>query len=86
MLDEPAPDVLVVGFGEASIDLRARWWTKSRVPDALIAQDRVREGITSEPRAAGIEISPSERSTVTTEPVNATETDATSASGQSDGS
>lgn len=42
VLDDPAPDVLVVGLAESSVTLRVRWWiappTRS---DALDTQDRV---------------------------------------------
>jgi small conductance mechanosensitive channel len=78
VLRDPAPDVLVVGFGDATVSLRARWWAESRVPDALIAQDRVLAGIKSRLQADGIHITgPVDTSTVATVAVKATETEGT---------
>ena len=82
VLRDPAADVLVVGIGDSTVSLRARWWAESRVPDALIAQDRVLAGIKSELQADGIHISgPADSSTIATVPVNATETEGTSSDG-----
>ena len=82
VLRDPAADVLVVGIGDSTVSLRARWWAESRVPDALIAQDQVLAGIKSELQAAGIHISgPADSSTIATAPVNATETEGTSSDG-----
>jgi len=41
VLQEPAPDVLVVALADFSVVLRARWWTTPSRADTLIAQDRV---------------------------------------------
>jgi small conductance mechanosensitive channel len=82
VLRDPAADVLVVGIGDSTVSLRARWWAESRVPDALIAQDRVLAGIKSELQADGIHISgPADSSTIATAPVTATETEGTSSDG-----
>jgi small conductance mechanosensitive channel len=82
VLRDPAADVLVVGIGDSTVSLRARWWAESRVPDALIAQDRVLAGIKSQLQADGIHISgPADSSTIATAPVNATETEGTSSDG-----
>ena len=82
VLRDPAADVLVVGIGDSTVSLRARWWAESRVPDALIAQDQVLAGIKSELQAAGIHISgPADSSTIATAAVNATETEGTSSDG-----
>jgi len=82
VLRDPAADVLVVGIGDSTVSLRARWWAESRVPDALIAQDRVLAAIKSQLQADGIHISgPADSSTIATAPVNATETEGTSSDG-----
>jgi small conductance mechanosensitive channel len=82
VLRDPPADVLVVGIGDSTVSLRARWWAESRVPDALIAQDRVLAAIKSQLQADGIHISgPADSSTITTAPVNATETEGTSSDG-----
>lgn len=41
VLSNPAPDVLTVALDASSINLRARWWTKSRQADVLAVQDEV---------------------------------------------
>src|SRR3712207_4653733 len=38
---DPKADVIVVDLGESTVNLRARWWTKSQMADGLRAQDRV---------------------------------------------
>jgi small conductance mechanosensitive channel len=82
VLRDPAADVLVVGIGDSMVSLRARWWAQSRVPDVLIAQDRVLAGIKSLLQADGIRVNgPADRSTVTTAPVKATGTEGTSSDG-----
>lgn len=45
VLPEPAPDVLVVAFGDFSIALRVRWWTRPQRADTLKAQDKVLRAI-----------------------------------------
>jgi len=42
VLKDPAPDVLVVGLAESTVNIRARWWIKPPYrADALDAQDKV---------------------------------------------
>ena len=41
VLKEPPPSVLAVSFGDSSVTLKARWWTKSRRADFLRGRDRV---------------------------------------------
>lgn len=45
VLRDPAPDVLIVAFGDSSIALRVRWWARSQRADTLIAQDKVLRAI-----------------------------------------
>ncbi len=53
---DPKADVIVVQLANATVNLRARWWTKSRLADGLLAQDRVLTGIKEELTAAGIDL------------------------------
>lgn len=41
VLPDPQADVIVISFDQSSVLLRARWWSKSRTSDVLLAQDRV---------------------------------------------
>ena len=41
VMPDPAVDVIVVDLAASSVNLRARWWTQSRIADGLAAQDRV---------------------------------------------
>lgn len=41
VLSNPAPDVLTVALDASSVNLRARWWTKSPKADVMSVQDRV---------------------------------------------
>lgn len=45
VLQDPAPDVLVVAFGDFSIALRVRWWTRSSRAETLLSQDKVLRAI-----------------------------------------
>jgi small-conductance mechanosensitive channel len=41
VLPDPKADVVVTAFDSGTVTLRARWWSRSRVSDVLLAQDRV---------------------------------------------
>ena len=85
VLSDPAADVLVVGLAESMVKLRARWWAKSRVPDALIAQDHVLAAIKQELEAEGHRLtSLAGASNATTQAVHATETEGTASTEQPD--
>ena len=43
---DPKADVIVVELAESTVNLRARWWTKSQMADGLNAQDRVLTAVT----------------------------------------
>ena len=78
VLRDPPADALVVGIDDAMVTLRTRWWSNSRIPDALVAQDRVLTGIKEGLEAGGIHLTgATEPSSVTTDPVAATETEGT---------
>lgn len=51
---DPVADVIVTAFGESAVMLRARWWSDSRMADALKAQDAVLTRIKARLEAAGI--------------------------------
>ena len=53
---DPAADVIVVELAESTVNLRARWWTKSQIADGLKAQDRVLTRVKRELLGAGIDL------------------------------
>jgi hypothetical protein len=53
---DPAAEVIVVDLAESSVNLRARWWTHSRIADGLNAQDRVLTRVKAALLAAGIDL------------------------------
>jgi small-conductance mechanosensitive channel len=79
VLRDPSPDVLVVGISDLTVILRARWWSTSEVPAALLGQDRVLSGIKTRLQSDGIHVTGRpENSALTTVAVRATETEGTS--------
>lgn len=57
VLNDPAPDVLAVGFESVGVILRARWWIKPpRRQDAMEARDRVVTAIHHALTTNGIEL------------------------------
>jgi small conductance mechanosensitive channel len=54
--EEPAPDVLVTGPGDYSVNLRARWWTPSRRADVLPIQTQVIKAIKEKLLENGIDL------------------------------
>lgn len=57
VLPEPAPDALVISYGESGINIRLRWWiTPPRRADALDIQDRVLEKVKNALIASGIDL------------------------------
>lgn len=57
VLADPAPDVLLVGFGASSVSLRVRWWIEPpRRSDALDSQDGVLLAIKKALSAQGIDL------------------------------
>jgi small conductance mechanosensitive channel len=53
---DPKADVIVVELADSSVNLRARWWTKSEMSDGLKAQDRVLTRVKRDLLAAGIDL------------------------------
>lgn len=57
VLADPAPDVLLVGLGPSTVNLRARWWIEPpRRSDALDSQDGVLLAIKKTLSAHGIDL------------------------------
>jgi|GEM_PF-6086892 len=56
VLQDPAPDVLTVQLADATVDLRARWWSESSRLDVLIVQDRVLTAIKNRLSGEGIDL------------------------------
>ena len=56
VLPDPKADVIVVKLDESSVNLRVRWWSKSRIGDVLVAQDKVLRVIKERLQAAGIDV------------------------------
>ena len=57
VLAEPEPDVVVIGFGESSVNFRARWWVEPpRLQNALDLQDKVLEAIKVKLNENGIDL------------------------------
>jgi small-conductance mechanosensitive channel len=53
---DPKADVIVVDLAESTVNLRARWWTKSQMADGLNAQDRVLTRVKQALTDAGIDL------------------------------
>jgi small conductance mechanosensitive channel len=56
VLPDPMADVIVIGFDAGTVTIRARWWSKSRTSDVLLAQDRVLSAARRALGSAGIKL------------------------------
>jgi small-conductance mechanosensitive channel len=63
VLPDPKADVVVIGFDQSAVTLRARWWSRSRISDVLLAQDRVLTAAKLALAEAGVKL-PSAASTI----------------------
>ena len=63
VLPDPKADVVVIGFDQTAVTLRARWWSKSRISDVLLAQDRVLTASRAALAEAGVKL-PAATSTI----------------------
>ena len=54
--DDPAPDVLVVALADSYVTLRARWWGRSHMGDALKSQDAALTLIKQRLTAAAVDL------------------------------
>jgi small conductance mechanosensitive channel len=59
VLPDPKAEILVTSFDEGTVNLKARWWSKSRIGDVLIAQDHVLSSVRKALTDAGISLSSS---------------------------
>ena len=83
ILAEPHPDALVVALGGGAVTLRARWWADARVPDALVAQDRVLAAIAATIDDHGLQLAGEpENSSITTVAARPTDTEGTASGDQ----
>jgi small conductance mechanosensitive channel len=53
---DPQADVITVKLDPSTVNLRARWWSDSRIADVLIAQDRVLSTVKRRLQDAGIDL------------------------------
>jgi len=56
VLADPAPDVLVTGFGDSSVDLLVRWWSPAQRGDVVAAGDEAAMAVKDALDGAGVEI------------------------------
>ena len=57
VLEDPAPEVLVVDLAESSVNLRVRWWiAPPRRRDALVTRDAVLQAVKEKLLANGIDL------------------------------
>jgi Small-conductance mechanosensitive channel len=59
VLPDPKAEILVTSFDDSTVNLKARWWSKSRIGDVLIAQDHVLSSVRKALADAGIGLSSS---------------------------
>jgi small conductance mechanosensitive channel len=67
VLPDPKADIIVINFDPSSVTIRARWWSKSKTSDVLLAQDRVLMMTRKALRQGGVSL-PSTSSTVVINP------------------
>ena len=53
---DPKADVIVVDLAGATVNLRARWWTDSKMADGLIGQDLILTAVKQQLTAQGIDL------------------------------
>lgn len=68
VLSDPKPNVVITAFDESSVLLKALWWTRSRMGDALTAQDHVLSSVRKALDAEGIELPAPARQILVQEP------------------
>jgi small conductance mechanosensitive channel len=56
VLDEPPPQVLLIGLGDSSVDFEVRFWTPSDLPTVLSARDQALRACKTAVEAAGMTI------------------------------
>jgi small conductance mechanosensitive channel len=68
VLRDPKPTVVITAFDESSVVLKALWWTRSRMGDALMAQDHVLSSVRKALDAEGIDVPPPAQHIVVQDP------------------
>ena len=68
VLAEPKADVVITAFDESTVLVKARWWSKSRMGDAMIAQDHVLSSVRNALEGEGIELPAPVRQVVLQDP------------------
>jgi small-conductance mechanosensitive channel len=53
---DPQADAIVIKLDESSVNIRARWWSSSRIADVLLGQDKVLTEVKSRLQGAGIDL------------------------------
>jgi len=57
VLDKPVPEVLLLGLGASSVDLKVRWWIHPpRRSEAVVSQDKVLTAIKNALATHGIDL------------------------------
>jgi small-conductance mechanosensitive channel len=75
VLPDPKADVVITAFDEATVLVKARWWSKSRMGDAMIAQDHVLSAVRKALATEGIELPAPARTVVLHDPAPAKDGD-----------
>jgi small-conductance mechanosensitive channel len=75
VLPDPKADVVITAFDEATVVVKARWWSRSRMGDAMLAQDHVLSSVRQALAAEGIELPAPARQVVLQEPLPAKDGD-----------
>jgi small-conductance mechanosensitive channel len=75
VLPEPKADVVMTAFDDATVVVKARWWSKSRMGDAMTAQDHVLSSVRKALATEGIELSSPPRTVVLQDPPHAKDGD-----------
>lgn len=68
VLGDPRPKVLLTAFDESSVLMKALWWTRSRMGDALATQDNVLSSVRKALDDEGIEVTAPARQIVVQDP------------------
>jgi small conductance mechanosensitive channel len=75
VLPDPKADVVITSFDESTVLVKARWWSRSRMGDAMLAQDQVLASVRKALAAEGIELSAPARQVVLADPAPAKDGD-----------
>lgn len=68
VLPDPKADVVITAFDESTVLVKARWWSRSRMGDAMLAQDHLLSAVRNALAAEGIELPATARTVVLQDP------------------